>query len=132
MHDLSDIKVSVILPVYNSASFLKHCLDSILSQTLKEIEIICIDDASDDESAAILEDYSRKDDRLCVIRIEHSGAGAARNHGLDVARGEYVSILDADDFFEHNMIEKAYEEAQKTSSDIVIFRVDEYDHETRE
>ena len=103
MRDSSEIKVSVILTVYNSASFLRSCLDSILSQTLKEIEIICIDDESEDGSDVILEDYSRRDERISVIRLEHSGAGAARNCGLDAAHGKYVSVLDADDFFEQDI-----------------------------
>ncbi len=121
-----DIKVSVIMPVYNAAAFLHQCLDSVINQTLQEIEIICIDDGSRDDSLAILEAYAKKEPRMQVLRQENAGAGAARNKGLAVAKGAYLSILDADDFFEPDMLEKAYEKAVETRAQIVVFRADRY------
>lgn len=126
---INGIRVSVILSVYNVAPFLRQCLDSVIGQTIRETEIICVDDASTDDSLAILREYAAKDARITVIQQEHGGAGAARNRGLEAASGEYLSILDADDFFEPDMLEKAYAEAKRQDADIVVFRVNEYDHQ---
>lgn len=85
------IKISVIMAVYNSEKYLKECLDSLLSQSLKEIEIICVDDASEDNTAAILEQYRIEDSRIRILRNEENcGAGASRNRGLSEAEGEYL------------------------------------------
>ena len=100
-------KVSVILPVYNVGKYLRQCMDSIVGQTLQEIEVICIDDGSADDSPQILQAYAKKDPRIKVVCQQNQGAGAARNRGLSMARGEYLSFLDSDDFFETNMLEKA-------------------------
>ena len=96
--------VSVIIPVYNAEKFLKQCLNSVISQTLKEIEIICVDDGSTDNTNAILKAFSEKDQRITVIHQQNAGAGAARNNGLRRAKGKYLSFLDADDFFEKTML----------------------------
>ncbi len=119
-------RVSVIVPVYNAQSYLRQCLDSITGQTLREIEIFCVDDGSTDGSAQILEEYKGRDSRLHVIRQENAGAGAARNRGLAEASGEYLSFLDADDFFEPDMLERAYERAVSGNAQIVVFRSDQY------
>ena len=119
-------KVSVILPVYNASKYLRQCLDSITGQTLKEIEIICVDDGSTDDSLAILKEYEAKDQRVRVLAQKNAGAGAARNHGLSVASGEYLSFLDSDDFFEKEMLEKAWKKGHETSAEIVVFRSDQY------
>ncbi len=119
-------RVSVIVPVYNAQSHLRQCLDSITGQTLREIEIFCVDDGSTDGSAQILEEYRGRDSRLHVIRQENAGAGAARNRGLAEASGEYLSFLDADDFFEPDMLESAYERAVSGNAQIVVFRSDQY------
>ena len=121
------IKVSVIIPVYNSQDFLTECLDSVIGQTLKEIEIICINDGSDDASLSILERYQKADDRIRVYSQKRSNAGAARNLGLSKAEGKYLSFLDSDDFFSSEMLEKAYLQAEKDDDDIVIFAANEYD-----
>lgn len=121
------MKVSVIMPVYNASKYLHQCLDSIVCQTLQDIEIICVDDGSSDNSLEILEEYARKDSRVKIVRQENGGAAAARNNGLTYAKGEYLSILDCDDFFEPDMLEKSYLRAKETDSDIVIFRCDLYD-----
>ena len=89
------IKVSVILPVYNVEKYLTRCLDSIVNQTLKEIEIICVDDGSTDGSAKILKEYSERDDRIRVFYRENRGAGAVRNFGMQRAQGKYLSFLDS-------------------------------------
>ena len=96
--DRAPIKVSVIVPIYNMERFLRECLDSILSQTLREIEVVCIDDGSTDSSAKILSEYSWRDKRVQVISQANSGVSAARNAGLKAARGEFVFFIDPDDW----------------------------------
>ena len=113
--------VSVIIPVYNVSEYLPTCLDSILSQTLENIEVICVDDGSTDNSLAILQKYTERDSRLTVFQQKNKGGGAARNLGLNYALGKYVSFLDADDFFEPDMLEKAYVASEKNNLDILIF-----------
>lgn len=92
-------KVSVILPVYNAEKHLANCLDSALAQDLQDIEVICVDDGSTDSSTQILQEYEQKDNRLRLVRQENAGSGAARNKGLDLAYGEFVAFLDADDYY---------------------------------
>lgn len=118
--------VSVIIPVYNVEKYLNQCLDSVLDQTLKDIEIICVNDSSTDGSLAILEEYAKRDERVTVVSQPNSGAGAARNKGLSLATGKYLSFLDSDDFFEPDMLELAYKEAEKVKADFVVFRSDQY------
>lgn len=125
-------KVSVIIPVYNAEKYLRQCLDSVLNQTLREIEVICVNDGSTDGSLDILREYEQKDSRIVVLTQENQGAAVARNHGLSVARGECISVLDSDDFFASEMLEMSYKEHQKTDADIVIFRVNFYDEERKE
>ena len=114
-------KVSVIIPVYNVEEYLRECLDSVVNQTLKEIEIICVDDGSTDKSLEILKEYAKKDNRITVISQENLHAGVARNAGLAVAKGEYLSFLDSDDFFELNMLEETYKKAKADDADIIMF-----------
>ena len=92
------VKVSVVVPVYNTAPYLEQCLDSIVGQSLADIEIICVDDGSTDESPAILESYAAKDLRLKVIHQQNQFAGTARNNGMAAARGEYIMFCIPDDF----------------------------------
>ncbi|MBR5318201.1 MAG: glycosyltransferase family 2 protein [Peptococcaceae bacterium] len=120
-------KVSVIIPVYNVAQYLPQCLDSIINQTLRDIEIICVDDGSTDDSYNILQEYEGKDNQIIVLQQKNAGAGTARNIGMKIARGEYLSILDSDDFFEPDMLEKAYLQCEKDNADICVFRSDRYD-----
>lgn len=122
------IKVSVIIPVYNAEDFLRPCLDSILGQTLQEIEVICVDDGSTDSSWSILESYEQADARVRIFRQENAGAGAARNTGLAYAAGEYLSFLDSDDFFEPDMLEQAYRHAKEADAQIAVFACDLYDN----
>ena len=123
-------KVSVIIPVYNAHDFLAQCISSVLNQTLREIEVICVDDDSPDDSLEILRGFEQQDPRMKVIHQENGGAGAARNNGMQYATGEYLSILDCDDFFEPDMLEKAYLEAKKKDLDIVVFGCDFYDNDS--
>ena len=122
-------KISVIIPIYNSAKYLEQCLSSIIRQTLNEIEIICINDGSTDNSLEILKEFSRNDSRIIVITQENAGAGAARNRGLSLAKGKYLSFLDADDFFEPTMLEDAYKACEERQLDFVVFRSDAYENE---
>lgn len=115
-------KVSIILPVYNTAPYLAQCLSSILSQTLQEFEVLCVDDGSTDASPQILAEYAARDPRIQVITQQNGGAGAARNLGLSKARGKYLSFLDADDFFAPEMLAKTWAQCERTGADIVGFR----------
>lgn len=112
-------KVSVIIPVYNVAPYLRRNLDSVLGQTLRDIEVICVDDGSDDGCAKILEEYAQKDPRVRVLSQKNAGAGAARNLGLAHAGGEFLSFLDSDDFFESAMLEKMVALAEADNADFV-------------
>jgi glycosyltransferase involved in cell wall biosynthesis len=116
-------KVSVIIPVYNTERFLVECLDSVLSQSLKDIEVICVDDGSTDSSPDILHEYKKKDSRIKVIHQEHSAPGNARNAGFDIAQGDYISFIDSDDYVDRMFLEKLYSKAVETESDIVIANV---------
>ena len=129
---MSDIKVSVILAIYNASDFLNQTLNCLENQTLKDIEIICVDDGSSDESYKIIEEHAKKDSRIVAIKQENAGAGAARNTGLGIAKGEYLSFLDSDDFFEDNMLELAYNHAKMYDSDVTVFNSNQYYEETGE
>ena len=120
-------KISVIIPVYNVEKYLCECLDSVINQSLKEIEIICVDDGSTDSSLSILNEYKRRDNRVIVLHQENLGAGVARNKGLKIARGEYLSFLDADDFFKKDMLMTSYSKGIECDADIVMFRHERYD-----
>ena len=126
------VKVSVILPVYNVEKYLKECLDSILNQTLQEIEVICVDDGSTDRSLEILREYEKKDKRVIVLTQENKGAGAARNKGLAIAKGEYLSFLDSDDFFASGMLEEAYRRCVEKKAQICVYQVLRYNEKTKE
>ena len=126
------IKVSIIVPVYNVEKYLRECLDSILNQTMKEIELICVDDGSTDSSMEILREYEKKDSRVIVLTQQNRGAGAARNKGLEIAQGEYLSFLDSDDFFAPGLLEEAYRKCKSVGAEICIYQVLRYDDVTKE
>ena len=123
-------KVSVVIAVYNVEKYLRECLDSIISQTLRDIEIICVDDGSSDSSAAILAEYKQKDPRVILLAQSNGGAGTARNAGLAAAAGEYVSFLDSDDRFSGKMLETAYNACTDADADIGVFGCDMFDDRT--
>lgn len=125
-------KVSVIIPVYNGEEFISECMDSVINQTLKDIEIFVVDDGSTDRTPSILKRYARRDNRIRIITQKNGGAGAARNNALQYVTGKYLSILDADDFFELNMLETAYKKAEETDADVVVFHCDNFNTETKE
>ena len=113
-------RVSVIIPVYNTEKYLEKCLDSVCNQTLSDIEIICINDASTDNSREILNKYAAEDERIKIINFpENRGAAAARNAGIDAATGEYVGFVDSDDYIDLNFYEKLYIGATTSNADIV-------------
>lgn len=120
------IKISVIVPIYNVERYLSKCLDSILNQTLKEIEVICINDGSKDNSKEILENYQKQDARMVVVNKSNGGYGAACNTGLKLARGKYISIIESDDFIDNKMFEDLYDLAEKNNTDIVKSAFYEY------
>ena len=114
------IKVSVIVPVYNVEDYLIECLTSIINQTLKEIEIICIDDCGTDNSINILKEYAKKDDRIRIIsHKENKGLGPARNTGIKESKGEYISFIDSDDYISRDYLENLYNTIIKYDTDIV-------------
>ncbi|MCD8149306.1 MAG: glycosyltransferase [Clostridiales bacterium] len=120
-------KISVIIPVYNVQDYLHECLDSITKQTLTEIEIICVDDGSTDDSGIILKEYAALDKRIRIIEQENLYAGAARNRGIRAARGKYLLFLDADDFFDLTLCEKTWRRADESGADIVLFGAKGYE-----
>ena len=124
--NVSDIKVSVIMPVYNARDFLAPAIDSVLGQTLREIELICIDDGSTDGSLDILKEYQAADQRVRIVTETNAGPAIARNNGIRRARGEYLAFLDADDFFESTLLEELYNVAEADSLDIAIADYDVY------
>lgn len=111
---MEKIKISVIVPVFNAEKYLKMCLNSLVSQTLKNIEIICIDDGSTDNSLAILDKFKSKDDRIKIIKQKNYGVSMARNNGISEAQGEYIGFVDADDWVDKDFFEKLYNAAQNT------------------
>ena len=113
-------KVSVIIPVYNTENYLPQCLDSVSNQTLKDIEIICVNDCSVDNSLQILQEYADKDRRIKIIDFkENRGVSASRNAGIEVADGEYTGFLDSDDYVDLDFFAKLYEKAEQTYADII-------------
>jgi glycosyltransferase involved in cell wall biosynthesis len=123
---VDDIRVSIIVPVYNVEEYIIQCLDSVVNQTLKEIEIICVNDGSTDGSLQILEAYAEKDERIKIINEKNRGQGAARNTGMKLANGEYVGFVDSDDWIELDTYEKLYNNAVSNNSDIVLFEIKIY------
>ena len=114
------IKVSVIIPVYNVEKYLEECLNSVISQTLKDVEIICVDDCSTDNSCLILDKYKDIDSRIILIRHDiNRGLGPARNSGLAIANGEYILYIDSDDYISNDYVETLYVTAKKYNSDVV-------------
>lgn len=123
-------KVSVIIPVYNVEKYLRECLDSVAGQTLRDIEIICVDDGSTDGSLDILREYEAKDSRVKVLTQTNQYAGVARNNGLRYAVGSYVFFMDGDDYCSLQLLERALVEAEKTDADMVVFDHNRYDEGT--
>lgn len=121
------VKISIIIPVYNVENFLNECLDSVVYQTLEDIEIICVNDGSTDSSLAILEAYAKKDGRIKIISQENGGLGNARNVGMKHISGDYVFFIDSDDYIALDALEKLYNNAISNDSDFVLFKIARFD-----
>lgn len=117
-------KISVVIPVYNVEKYLSECLDSVVNQTYKNLQIILVDDGSTDFSGKICDVYAEKDNRITVVHQKNAGAGAAKNTGLELIDGDYFSIIDSDDYIELDMYEKMVNSLEKYNADIVqcLFR----------
>lgn len=126
------IRVSIIIPVYNAEKYLKPCLESLIHQTLGQIEIICVNDGSTDSSENILKEFSERDKRIKVISQENNGAGVARNTGMNYAKGDYLLFLDADDTFDRELCNLAYYRSKITKAQICMFGARRYDMENKE
>ena len=112
LNNLKVPKISVIIPVYNMEKFVKECLNSVVNQSLKDIEIICIDDGSIDNSLQILKDYEKNDKRIKILSQKNNGVGSARNRGIDISKGEFIAFLDSDDkYINMNSLENLYNAA---------------------
>ena len=122
--------VSIIIPVYNTEKYLREALDTVLAQTMTDIEVLCVDDGSTDSSLDILHEYAAKDPRVTVFTQDHQFAGAARNLGIKHAAGKYLLFLDSDDIFDPQMVEKSYARAEETNADICAFSGEEYFEDT--
>ena len=127
----SRVKVSVLVPIYNVEEFLPECLDSLVGQTLKEIEIICINDGSKDSSLDIIKKYAAKDKRIVIIDKKNSGYGDSMNQGLKKATGEYVGIVESDDFIDKEAFSELYQIAKKYDVEVVKANFYEYYGETK-
>ena len=123
-------KVSVIIPVFNVAPFLPTCLNSCLNSTLQEIEFICVNDGSTDNSLDILQQYAQKDPRFTILSQENMGQGVARNKAIQMAQGEYIAFVDPDDYIEPTLFEKTYNFALQNQADVVQFDYTEYRENT--
>lgn len=117
---MSNILVSIIVPIYNTGEYLYKCLDSIVNQNLREIELILVDDGSTDNSGAVCDFYSERDKRVRVIHKKNEGVSVARNLGIKVARGEYIGFVDSDDWIEKEMYQEMYYHAKNKEADIVM------------
>ena len=118
---LNKPKISVIVPIYNVESYLRKCLDSLINQTLNNIEIICVNDCSPDNSLAILEEYAKKDSRIKIISFKkNKGVSVARNKGMEISNGEYIGFVDPDDYVDLDFYEKLYKSAKRKNADIAV------------
>ena len=125
---INNPKVSVIIPVYNVEKYLKECLDSIVNQTLKDIEIICVNDGSTDNSLKIIKDFAQIDNRIVIINQQNFGVSSARNQGIKKAIGEYIIFVDSDDWLELNCIEELVKNTFNNDTDILCFGINCYNN----
>lgn len=125
------ISFSIIIPVFNVEKYLRQCLDSIVRQTVKSFEVICINDGSTDNSLNILKEYAKKDKRFKIISQENQGQGLARNYGISIASGKYLLFVDPDDWIENNTLEIVYNKAEKLSADVVQFDYEVYNEQNK-
>ena len=119
-------KVSIIIPVYNVESYIRTCIDSVLAQSLKDLEIICVDDGSTDSSPAILDDYASKDSRVKVIHKPNRGYGHSMNVGYEAATGEYIGIVESDDYILPDMYGTLYDYAAVSYTHLDVYKRQAY------
>lgn len=124
--DNSEIKVSVIMPIYNAGEYLSRAIGDVLRQTLTDIQLICVDDGSTDNSPKIINRYQNKDSRVSSVRQNNAGPSVARNLGLEIAKGKYIIFLDADDMYEPTLLQSLYETAERDELDVAVTRFDIY------
>ncbi len=126
------VKISVIVPVYNTQKYLSECLDSLINQTFQDIEIICINDGSTDESLNVLNELSEKDNRIKIVSQKNSGLSTSRNRGIELSNGEYIYFIDSDDYIELNTLKELYDISIEHSCDLVIFKLINFYDDTYE
>lgn len=126
-NDVEKVKLSIIVPVYNTARYLTRCIDSIRAQSFRNFEVILIDDCSPDGAGSICDDYAKQDNRICVIhKSQQEGVAAARNIGIKYARGEFIGFVDSDDYISPNMYETLFTIQQQYDADITICGITEF------
>lgn len=123
--------ISIIIPVYNVELYICECLESVINQTYKKLEIIIIDDGSTDKSAEICKNYLKKDNRIRLISQKNSGVSAARNLGIEFANGEYITFIDSDDYIDVNYIKCMYENIKKNKCDIVVCGLQDFEYNNK-
>ena len=119
----SNIKISIIIPIYNVEKYLSECLESIINQSYKNLEIICVNDGSTDKSLMVIKEYEKKDKRIKVISHNNKGVSATKNEGLKIATGDYITFVDPDDFLDLNVYEKCIEAIIEYKPDIVVYQI---------
>ncbi len=129
---MDKVKISIIVPVYNAEKYLQECMESILSQTYKNIEVICVDDGSSDKSAEIIKSFQKADSRIKLIQQTNQYAGTARNNGFAMASGEYAIFLDADDYFHPLLVEKMVLAIHEKNADISICESQGFDDQSKQ
>ncbi|MDR1925004.1 MAG: glycosyltransferase, partial [Planctomycetaceae bacterium] len=120
---MTNPKVTVIIPVYNTELYLRECLESVVNQTFVELQVICVNDGSTDGSFLILQEYASRDDRFLLINLPNGGVSIARNTACEYARGEYILFIDSDDFIDLDAVRQLYARAKETGADVVQFDV---------
>ncbi len=123
-----EAKISVVIPAYNVAGYIEHCLDSILAQTFKDYQVIVVDDGSTDNTPKIIDEYAKKDQRIQVVHKKNEGVSIARNTGVKLAQGEYILFFDGDDFVEPYCMEELYEIVREKEADTVIYGYHRYEN----
>lgn len=128
MISAENVKISVVMPIYNAADYLRPAIDSVLNQTFGDFELICVDDGSTDGTLAILKEYQQENEKIRIVTENNAGPSVARNKGLVRARGKYVIFLDADDFYEQTLLETLYSQSEEHGLDISICKFDIYNN----
>lgn len=126
------VRISVIVPVYNVERYLEECLNHIVKQTFRDIEIICINDGSTDNSPSILNQFAEKDSRIIIVNQKNQGLGAARNKGIELAKGDYIYFMDGDDYLELTAFEELYEISQRYDLDFAMFKLNNFNQSNNE